>query len=161
MQATETVDAYFEQPCETYEECLHVRSVTRRPIILDECLHTYRDVVRAYRDGACGAIGLKPNRVGGLTKARRIRDFCVETGIRLNIEATGGTALADTAAVHLAHATPARCRRGTWLCHEMLTVDPIIGGARNLGAVTRGADRDGLGAEPDPDLLGRPVAIYR
>ena len=54
------------------------------------------DLVRAHHDQACEGIGLKPNRVGGLTKARRIRDFCVQTGLRLNIEDTGGTALADT-----------------------------------------------------------------
>ncbi|MXZ68408.1 MAG: mandelate racemase [Acidimicrobiia bacterium] len=159
MQATETVDAYFEQPCETYEECLQVRRSTRQPILLDEIIHTYEDLVRAYHDQACEGIGLKPNRVGGLTKARRIRDFCVQMGLRLNIEDTGGTALADTAAVHLAQATPARYRRGTWFCHEMITVDPIIGGARNLGGVARAPRTPGLGAEPDPEALGDPLMV--
>ena len=161
MRATEHVDAYFEQPSETYEQCLQVRRATRQPILLDEILHTYQDLVRAHRDRACEGIGLKPNRVGGLTKARRIRDFCVEAGWRINIEATGGTALADTAAVHLSQSTPARNHRGTWFCHEMLAVDPIIGGARNLGGVTRAPDHPGLGVEPDPDQLGHPVAVYR
>ncbi len=160
MQATEHIDAYFEQPCETYEQSLQVRALTRQPIILDEILYTYGDVVRAHHDRACEAIGLKPNRVGGLTKARLIRDFCVQTGLRLNIEDTGGTALADTAAVQLAHSTPSRYLRGTWLCHDMITVDPIRGGARNLGGVTRAPDAPGLGAEPDPDMLGPPIAVY-
>ena len=161
MQATEAVDAYFEQPCATYEESLQVRRATRQPIILDEIIHTYADLVRAHQDRACEGIGLKPNRVGGLTKARRIRDFCVQTGLRLNIEDTGGTALADTAAVHLAQATPAHHQRGTWFCHEMITVDPIIGGARNLGGITRAPDTPGLGAEPHPDRLGDPLAVYQ
>lgn len=161
MRATEHIDTYFEQPCETYEQSLQVRRATRQPILLDEIIHTFEDLVRAHRDRACEGIGLKPNRVGGLTKARRIRDFCVEAGWRINIEDTGGSALADTAAVHLAQATPAPNRRGTWFCHEMLTVDPVIGGARNLGGVTRAPDHPGLGVEPDPDQLGRPVAVYR
>ncbi len=161
MRRTEEVDAYFEQPCETYEECLRVRRVTRQPIILDEVIHGYRDVLAAWRDGACDAIGLKLNRVGGLTKARRIRDLCVEVGIRVNIEETGGSALADTAAVHLAAATPASHRRATWLCHEMLTVDPVRGGARHAGGFATVPDRPGLGAEPDLDHLGDPVAVYR
>ena len=162
MQQTEDVDGYFEQPCETYEENLQVRRMTRQPIILDETIKVYGDVLRAARDRACEAIGLKINRVGGLTKARRIRDLCVEAGLRMNIEETGGSALADTAAVHLAAASPASHRRGTWLCHEMLTVDPIEGGARNQGGgFTSIPDSAGLGARPDLDQLGEPVAVYR
>ena len=56
-------------------------------------------------------------------------------------------------------ATPARYRRGTWFCHEMITVDPIIGGARNLGGVTRAPEAPGLGAEPDREALGRPLLV--
>lgn len=161
MRATEHIDAYFEQPCESYEQSLQVRRATRQPILLDEIIHNFEDLVRAHRDRACEGIGLKPIRIGGLTKAKRIRDFCVEAGWLINTEDTGGTALADTAAVHLAQATPARNRRGTWLCHEMLSVDPAIGGARNLGGVTRAPDLPGLGVEPDPGVLGEPVAVYR
>ncbi len=161
MKATADVDAYYEEPCETYEESLHVRRRTTQPLILDESIKTYSDVLRAVRDGACEAIGLKLNRVGGLTKARRIRDLCVEAGVRLNIEETGGSALADTAAVHLAQATPMRSRRATWLCHEMISVDPVIGGARNGGGVTRVADAPGLGVGLDHEFLGDPVAVYQ
>jgi len=161
MHLTSDVDAYFEQPCETYEEHLAVRARTDRPLILDESIVTISDIMRAATDRACDAIGLKLNRVGGLTKARRIRDICIAAGIRMNIEETGGTALADTAAVHLARATPARFRRATWLCHEMLTVDPIEGGARNDGGDTGISDVPGLGAEPVGEQLADPVAVYR
>jgi len=160
MTQTADVDAYFEQPCETYDECLHVRRATSQPIILDEIIVSYDDVVRAQRDGACEAIGLKIERVGGLTKARRMRDFCVQTGIRMNIEATAGSVLADTVAVHLAQATPPRFQRATWLCHEMLTVDPCDGGARNLGGFTRAPNEPGLGAAPRPAVLGGPIAVH-
>lgn len=160
MHQTEEVDAYFEQPCETYEECLAVRRATRQPLILDESLVTYADGLRAVQDRACEAVGLKLNRVGGLTKARRLRDLCAAAGIRMNIEECGGSALADTAAVHLARATPASHRRATWLCHEMLTVDPVAGGARNDGGVATLPDAPGLGAAPDLNLLGDPIAVY-
>ena len=33
----------------------------------------------------------KINRVGGLTKARRIRDFCLQTGIAMLIMDSGGS----------------------------------------------------------------------
>jgi L-alanine-DL-glutamate epimerase-like enolase superfamily enzyme len=161
MNQTEDVDAYFEQPCETYEENLQVRRATRQPIILDETIKTHGDVLRAHREHACEVIGLKVNRVGGLTKAKRIRDLCVEIGVRMNIEETGGSALADTGAVHLAQSTPAGHRRGTWLCHDMLDGDPIIGGARKEGGATSIPGSPGLGAKPDLDQLGDPVAVYR
>lgn len=161
MSATADVDAYFEEPCETYDENLAVRQRTTQPIILDETVKTHGDAQRVIADGACEAIGLKINRVGGLTKARKIRDLCVEAGIRMNIEETGGSALADTAAVHLAQSTSSRHRKATWLCHEMLSVDPIDGGARNLDGMTFVPDAPGLGAEPDRDVLGDPVAVYR
>ncbi len=160
MNRVKDVDAYFEQPCETYEQNLQVRRATTQPIILDESIVEFADIVRAQRDAACEAIGLKIERVGGLTRARRIRDFCVQTGIRMNIEATGGSVLADTVATHLAQATPNRFQRATWFCHEMLTIDPCEGGARNQGGVTRAPDAPGLGVEPKPDMLGEPSAVF-
>lgn len=152
---------YFEQPCETYEECLNVRQLTTHPIILDECIQNYSDIVRARTDRACEAIGLKIGRVGGLTKAKRIRDFCVETGIRMNIEETGGSIIADTAAVHLAQATPETHLRATWLCHDMLTIDTAERGARNQKGKTFAPNLPGLGIEPYMDILGKPIAIYK
>lgn len=161
MNATADPGAYFEQPCETIEECIAVRRATRQPIILDESIQAYQDLLRAWSARACEAIGLKVGRVGGLSKARRMRDFCVATGIRMNIEDTGGTVLADTAAVHLAQATPATHRRATWLCHDMIAVDLAPGaGARNRDGVTEAPDLPGIGVEPDMDVLGEPLANY-
>jgi L-alanine-DL-glutamate epimerase-like enolase superfamily enzyme len=160
MTATGDCGGYYEQPCETYEECLAVRKRTAQPIILDETIQSFADLLRAQKDGACEAIGLKLGRVGGLSKARRMRDFCVATGLRMNIEETGGSVLADTAAVHLAAATPATHRRATWLCHDMLTLDLAEGGARNEAGVTHAPTAPGLGVEPRPDVLGAPVAVY-
>ena len=38
------------------------------------------------QDRAADAINLKISKVGGLTKARQIRDLCVSLGIAMNIE---------------------------------------------------------------------------
>ncbi len=161
MNAVKDYVCYFEEPCETYEESLHVRRFTSHPIILDECIQRYGDIVRASADGACEAIGLKVGRVGGLTKAKRIRDFCMEKGIRMNIEETGGSVIADTGAVHLAQATPRLFLRATWLCHDMLTVNTATGGARNQGGQVFAPNAPGLGVEPDLDILGKAIAVYR
>ena len=153
--------AWFEQPCETYAQCLQVRRQTRHPIILDECILTLDDLLRAQADGACEGLGLKLNRVGGLTKARRLRDLAMTAGLRLNIEDSGGSVLSASAAVQLAAATPAPYRRATWLCHDMLTLDVAPGqGARNDGGVTEAPDLPGIGVEPSLEVLGEPVAVY-
>jgi L-alanine-DL-glutamate epimerase-like enolase superfamily enzyme len=160
MAATRAYGGYFEQPCETYEECLAARRRTTQPIILDESIQAYGDLVRGQNDGAMEAIGLKLGRVGGLTKARRMRDLCVATGIRMNIEDTGGGVIADTAAVHLAQSTPESHRRATWLCQDMIEADCAEGGARNEGGITRAPEAPGLGLRPRAEILGDPVAVY-
>jgi len=159
MNAT-APQAYFEQPCETYEQCLAVSRRTGRAIILDESIQTFSDIVRAHRDLACEAVGLKIGRVGGLTKARRMRDFCVNTGLRMNIEDTGSGGIGDTAAVHLAQSTDPIYRRATWLCRDMLSVELVSHGARNEQGTTRAPDVPGLGVTPNKEVLGEPVAIY-
>ena len=45
-------------------------------------------------------------RVGGITKARMIRDLSVVSGIPLNIEDTWGGDIVTAAIAHLAHSTP-------------------------------------------------------
>ncbi len=160
MNAIAGTPAYFEQPCESYEQCLAVRRLTAHPIILDESIQIFSDIVRAQADGACEAIGLKLGRVGGLTKARRIRDFCVNTGLRMNIEDTGSGGIGDTAAVHLAQSTDPLFRRASWLCHDMLAVEMVEGGARNEAGTTHAPEASGLGVTPREDLLGEPVAVF-
>ena len=160
MNAVVDSRPYFEQPCETLEECRTVRRRTRQPIILDECIHSFSDLLQAQREGTAQGIGLKIGRVGGLTKAKRFRDFCVATGIRMNIENSGGSAFADAAAVHLATATPETHRRATWLCSKYHSVITGDGGFVREGGRAVPADVPGLGVEPRVDILGDPVAVY-
>lgn len=104
---------------------------------------------------------MKPNRVGGLTKARQIRDFGISVGWQMHIEDTGGSAFADSAALHLAASTPDANRLASWLCHAHLGVDPVPGqGGRNENGLVFLRETAGVGLEPDAALLGDPVAVY-
>lgn len=153
--------SWVEQPCETLDQCAAVAARVQQPIMLDECLHTFQDHLEAWKRGACQGVKVKPNRVGGLTKARQIRDFGVSVGWQMHIEDVGGSALTDTAAIHLASATPAENRLASWLCHYHLSVDPVPGqGARNNGGFATPPSLPGLGVAPDPEALGAPVAVY-
>ncbi|MEC8090019.1 MAG: mandelate racemase/muconate lactonizing enzyme family protein, partial [Pseudomonadota bacterium] len=127
---------WIEQPCETLDQCAHVAERVPQPIMLDESMHGFQDHLEAWRRGACEGVKVKPNRLGGLTRARQVRDFGVSVGWQMHIEDVGGTALADTAAIHLAASTPDANRLASWLCHYHLALDPVPGqGARNSGGV--------------------------
>ena len=164
VQVLNSVSArdWVEQPCETLGECAHVAGRVANPIMLDECLHSMEDHLAAWKSGACEGVKIKPNRVGGLTKARRLRDFGVSVGWQMHIEDLGGSALADTAAIHLAASTPEANRLASWLCHDHLSIDPVPGqGARNQNGVATPPSLPGLGVCPDENLLGDPLEVYQ
>lgn len=153
---------WVEQPCETLDQCAHVAARVSNPIMLDECMGDFNDHLSAWRRGACEGVKVKPNRLGGLTKARQVRDFGVSVGWQMHIEDVGGTVLADTAALHLAAATPDQNRLASWLCHDHLAVDLMPGqGVRNQGGHVVPPASPGLGVHPDEGALGDPVAIYQ
>lgn len=80
----------------------------------------------------------------------------------MHIEDLGGSALADTAAIHLAASTPDENRLASWLSHAHLAIDPVPGqGARNVDGFATPSAAPGLGVEPDLDLLGEAVAVYQ
>lgn len=152
---------WVEQPCETLDQCAHVAGRVQNPIMLDECMHDFNDHLSAWQMKACEGIKVKPNRVGGLTKAKQIRDFGVSVGWQMHIEDLGGSALADTAAIHLAASTPDANRLASWLCHYHLADDPVPGqGARNIGGFATPPSLPGLGVNVDENILGDAVAIY-
>ncbi|KOS66964.1 O-succinylbenzoate synthase [Lysinibacillus contaminans] len=53
----------------------------KTPICLDESITSLEDARKAIELGSCGVINVKIGRVGGLTEARNIHDYCREKGI--------------------------------------------------------------------------------
>lgn len=53
------------------------------PICLDESITSLADMKRAVMLGSCKVVNLKIARVGGITEAKKIHDYCVEHGIAL------------------------------------------------------------------------------
>ena len=153
--------SWIEQPCQTLDQCAFVASRVANPVMLDECMRDYQDHLDAWKIGACAGVKIKPGRLGGLTKARQVRDFGVAVGWQLHIEDVGGTVLADTAAIHLASSTPAQNRLASWLCHAHLANDPLPGqGARNIDGYASPPEAPGLGVAPEAGFLREPVVIY-
>ena len=162
MQATEDLKVMFEQPGETLDDIAAIRPLHSAPVSVDESLVTLQDAARIACDGLAEVFGIKLNRVGGLTKAARMRDVALAHGIDMFVMATGGSVLADTEALHLAATIPDINCHAVWACQDMLTVDIADGrGPRNKAGHLHLPDEPGLGVEPNEDQLGHPVAVYQ
>ncbi len=85
MNAVPEVTAVFEQPCETLEQCAQVRTRTRQPISIDERLETVAHLNSVVEGGIAEVVNIKVGRVGGLTKARLLRDLAAASGLRMLI----------------------------------------------------------------------------
>jgi len=82
-----------------------VREHTQLPMVIDEVITGIGPLMRAYEKRAMDAINIKLSRVGGLTKAKQIRDLCETLGIVMTIEDSWGGDLATTAIAHLVGST--------------------------------------------------------
>ena len=158
-QALEKVDVYIEQPCVTYEECLAVRRLCRRPFILDEVIDDIGMVVRGVADMAFDVINLKISKVGGLTKARQMRDLCVSLGIAMTIEDTWGGDIVTAAIAHLAHSTPPELLFSSTDFNSYVTVSTAHDAPQRQNGHMAASDAPGLGLSPRPEVLGEPIFL--
>ena len=160
-QAVRDVDVCIEQPCASYEECLVVRRHTDRPFILDEVIDHIGMVVRGTGDGAMDVVNLKISKVGGLTRARQIRDLCVSLGIAMTIEDTWGGDITTAAIAHLAHSTPEQLLFSSTDFNSYVTVSIAEGAPRRHHGRLAASRAPGLGVTPRPDVLGQPLQHWR
>jgi len=158
--AVSDLDVYIEQPCLSYEKCLSVRRNIRLPFILDENIDGLEMLLRAHADRAMDAINLKISKVGGITKARQIRDLCVALGIPMTIEDSWGGDIITAAIAHLAHSTPEAYRFSATDFNSYVTVSNASGAPQRIDGTMRASEQPGLGIEPNRDVLGEPVASY-
>ncbi|QFT75517.1 cis-3-hydroxy-L-proline dehydratase [Ruegeria sp. THAF33] len=154
------MDVYVEQPCLTYEECVSIRRRTALPFVMDEVIDTPNTLVRGIADDAMDVINLKISKVGGLSKARLMRDLCVAHGIPMTIEDTWGGDITTAAIAHLARSTPSGFTFSATDFNSYGTVDIAEGAPKRVNGRMTAADRPGLGVTPIFDALGAPVAQY-
>jgi L-alanine-DL-glutamate epimerase-like enolase superfamily enzyme len=155
--AVREVDVYIEQPCATYEECLAIRRRTARPFVLDEVIDGLGAVLRGHADQAMDVINLKISKVGGLTRAREIRDLCVALGIAMTIEDSWGGDIVTAAIAHLAHSTPTELLFSSTDFNSYVTVSIAEGAPQRVLGRMAASQAPGLGVTPRLDVLGEPV----
>src|SRR5690625_6283360 len=73
----------IEQPLASDDIIDHatLQAQIETPICLDESIHSLEDTRKAVQLGSCEVINIKIGRVGGLTEAKKIHDYCLEHNI--------------------------------------------------------------------------------
>jgi cis-L-3-hydroxyproline dehydratase len=148
---------YLEQPCPTLAECRSVRAATSLPFVLDEAVSDVPSLLEAATIGGLAAINLKISKVGGLTKARTIRDVAEALGLALTIEDTWGGDVVTASVAHLA-ATVRPDALFTVSFMNDWTSEHVAGhqprSESGWGSAPTGA---GLGVQVDVEALGKPL----
>ncbi len=161
VNAVKDIDVYIEQPCLTYEESIRIRNNTTLPFILDENINDMNTLLRAENDRAMDCINLKISKVGGLTKAKQIRDLCVNLGLPMTIEDSWGGDIVTAAISHLAHSTPERFRFSSTDFNSYTPVTVANGAPKRVNGYMKASTKPGLGMEPIAEVLGEPVYICK
>lgn len=159
-RATRDLDFILEQPCKTYEECQQVRRVAEQPMKLDECVTGIEAARRIVNDRGAEMCCLKISNLGGLSKARRVRDFLIDHGIPVVSEDTWGAEITSAALAHFAASTPEEMLINSTDLMNYVTQSTGIGGPTTADGKLFATDTPGLGVTPDFESLGAPVATY-
>jgi L-alanine-DL-glutamate epimerase-like enolase superfamily enzyme len=161
VNAVKEKDLYIEQPCLTLEECLIVREHTRLPMVLCELMTGVDPLLKAHRQHAMDVVNLKISRVGGLTKAKQMRDLCETLGLVLTIEDPWGGDIVTATIAHLVGSTQpgfffSSTDFNSYVDLRIAEDTPTRKNGRM--AVPSGP---GLGIHVDEKKLGRPVLTVR
>ena len=159
-RATRDLDYILEQPCRSYEECQQVRRVAEQPMKLDECVTGMAAAQRIVADRGAEVCCLKISNLGGLSKARRVRDFLIDNRIAVVSEDTWGGEITSAAVAHFAASTPEEYLQNTTDLMNYNTRSTGIGGPTTRDGRLVASDTPGLGVVPDFDSLGPAVGEY-
>lgn len=160
VNAVRDIDVYIEQPCPEYDECLVTRRRTPLPFVLDESVTGVDMLRRALADGAMDVINLKVSKVGGLTRARQIRDLCLTAGVPMTIEDTWGGDIVTATIAHLAQSTPSAFTFSATDFNSYGTVVMAPDAPRRVMGAMQASTAPGLGVTPDSKVLGSPVLEF-
>jgi len=159
-RATRHLDYVMEQPCKTYEECQQVRRAVDLPMELDECVTDMKMARRIVNDHGADIVCLKISNVGGLSKAKRIRDFLVDNRMPVVCEDSWGGEIVTAALSHLATSTPSEFLFNTTDLDSYVNESTGQSHHKKSEGKLYAPNIAGLGVSPDFKSLGAPVAIY-
>jgi len=151
----------IEQPLapDALQECALLAAGLETRICLDESVTSAASAALAISVGAASIVNVKPGRVGGIDRARRVHDACTATATPLLIGGmleTGIGRAANLAVAGLPSFTETGdCSASDRYFAEDLT-EPFVLDADGTLAVPTGP---GIGVEPRPDMLRRSTVF--
>jgi len=157
LGATRNIAYALEQPCATYAENLAIRGACDRPLVLDETIDGPDVLLRALADGLVDGITIKLARVGGISRARLLRDMAVARNVRVTIEDTGGAQIDTAGYSALMMSTPENLREHTVDFHNWVTVSNAKADFRIADGRMVPPSGAGLGISMSEETLGEPI----
>lgn len=161
VNAVKEDDLYVEQPCRTLEECLTVRRHTTQPMVLDEVIRDVPTLLRAFDQGAMDIVNLKISRLGGLTKAKQMRDLCESLGIAMTIEDSWGGDITMAAIAHLVSSTRSEFYFTSTDFNSYNDVHLAEDAPRRKEGWLEVPSGPGLGIHVEEQKLGKPVLTVK
>ncbi len=158
--ALDDLPVFLEQPCADLDSCAAVRRASRRPMVLDESLDSLDALLRARQAGVLDVARMKLARVGGISRARLLRDLCAAWGVAVTVEDAGGGEVAAAALLHVAASTPPPALFDTYL-PTALAAGPASEAVRAAGGSALLPAGPGLGVAPAGAQVGPPVLVAR
>ena len=161
VHALRDVDVYIEQPCDSLDNCLAVRQKSVHPFKLDESIHNLESLLAALSKQAMDVVCVKISKLGGLSKAKLVRDICAACGLVMTVEDSWGSDIVTAALSHLAASTPVKAMLNTTDLNNYMMGHIATGTPKATAGFLEALNKPGLGIEPAWDILGDPVFIVR
>ncbi len=154
-------DLYLEQPCLTLEECFAVREQTSLPMVLDEVIRGVNSLIRAFSLKAMDVVNLKISRLGGLTKAKKLRDLCESLGIAMTLEDSWGGDITTATIAHLVGSTRPEFYFSSTDFNSYNDLQIAPDAPRRKEGRLDVPKGPGLGIKVEEKILGKPVLIVK
>jgi cis-L-3-hydroxyproline dehydratase len=158
--AVRELDVYIEQPCRTLEECLAVREHTDLPMVLDEVILGVPALLQAHWSRAMDAVNLKISRLGGLTRAKTVRDLGESLGLAMTLEDSWGGDISAAAIAHFVGSTREEFYFSSTDFDSYVDLKLADDAPRMRGGLVPVPAGPGLGITVEEDRLGAPVAVF-
>lgn len=159
LKRIDDLDLYIEQPCRTTRDSASAHRHSRLPLVLDESITTAAELIEARTLASATAVNLKIGRIGGITKAVRLRDLAQDLNMMVTIEDTWGGDVTTAAVSHVAATTRPKSLLSASFFNDW--TDGHVAGHQPRSADGRGSapDGPGLGITVQPEALGEPVIM--
>ncbi|WP_018600009.1 mandelate racemase/muconate lactonizing enzyme family protein [Mycobacterium sp. 155] len=157
IRGMEDLPVYVEQPCRTTQDSIIAHRNSSVPLVLDESITNATELFEAKTVAGAMSVNIKISRVGGLTKAARMRDLMQDLNMMVSVEDMWGGDVITAAVSHIAASTRPESLLNISFFNDW--TDGHVAGYAPRSSNGRGSapSGPGLGIVVDTDKLGTPI----